>query len=91
MLHSILVALTLLASPTMCCGGGGFGFLCCRPAPQPVFVAPPISIAPPKVELLKFIRIDQYPAPVRVGLAIIAPRPFGHLLMNTLQADTQSK
>lgn len=87
MLHSILVALTLLASPTHCCGGGGFGFFCCRPA----VVAPTVSIAPPKVDLLNLIRVDQYPPTLRIGLAIIAPRPFGNLLTAPLPADAQTK
>lgn len=88
MLHSILVAMAVLASPTQCCGGGGFGFLCCRPA-QPAVVAPPLTIAPPKVDILKLIRIDEYPLAVRIGLAIIAPRPFGSAMTPTLQADAQ--
>ena len=90
MLHSLIVAIALMSSPTQWCGGGGgccIGFRVNRPPVAPA----PIVIAPPKVDVLKFMRMDQYPQPVRVGLAIIAPRPLSNAMISTLQVEALSE
>lgn len=89
MLHAVLVSVALLASPTQWCGGGGG---CCIRPSQPMFAplpAVPMSIAPPSVDVLKLIRIDQYPQPVRIGLAVIAPRPLSNVMLSTFQVESE--
>lgn len=85
MLYALLVTFALLSSPLECCGGGGFSMF-----RQPRYCAPvfSVSIEPPKVDVLKVLRIDQYSSSLRWSLAIIAPRPLSSVIAATLQADT---